>query len=68
MKYNNYFKKKATLLLSAISGLLMVSCSSYQSASFDDDGIYNSETRVIAANEVEEPQNSNAKYYEEYLW
>lgn len=68
MKDIYQFRNKVALLFSGAIGVLLVSCSGYQTATYDDDGIYNWETPVVVTKDVAVKETSaNSKYYEEYF-
>ena len=68
MKDNYQFKGKMLVLVGGFASILLASCGTYQAATYDDDGIYNSNKPVIASNEtVVVKDNANSKYYEEYF-
>ena len=61
------FKNRTSVFIASILGLLLVSCGTYQPTSYDDDGIYNSQERVIVTNDVTPEENNSTKYYEDYF-
>lgn len=68
MKDIYQMKNKALLFFSGLTSILLVSCGSYQAATYEDDGIYSSEApqkRTVVV--VEKPNSENSKYYEEYF-
>ena len=68
MKDIYQLRNKALLFFSGLTSVLLVSCGSYQAATYDDDGIYSSETPETKTVVVIEKTNAeNSKYYEEYF-
>ena len=70
MQVYTYFKNKAaSLLLFGFAFVGLTSCGSYDYASYEDDGIYDSDTNVVTTREVAVVQttNSNANKYENYF-
>ena len=68
MKDIYQLKNKALLFFSGLMSVLLVSCGSYQTATYDDDGIYSTETPETKTVVVVEKTNAeNSKYYEEYF-
>lgn len=68
MKNIYQLRNKVALLLSGVTSVLLMSCVSYQAATYDDDGIYSSESPVVVSKDVAVKNiPSNTKYYEDYF-